>query len=97
MKLVPKIMRFQEGGQAPEAPQSGGGQDPIAQIAQMAVQALQNQDCNAAMQVCNAFVQMLQQSQQGGGGEPASQGAAPQEGGGEPVYRRGGKLLRRMH
>lgn len=106
MKLRP-IYRFQDGGAAPSqqpadasqsgapqggAPQGGGGQDPVAQIAQLAMQALQNQDCNAAMQVCQAFVQMLQQSQ--GGGQGAPQGG---DQGGEPVYRHGGVLVRRMH
>ena len=46
-------------------------------------QALESQDCNLAMQVCQALMQMA-----GGGGEPAP--AAPE--GQEPVYRMGGKL-----
>ena len=91
-----KLRKFQEGGAAPagaptdqsQAPGQTQEQDPLAQIAQMAMQALQNKDCNAAMQVCAAFVQMLQQSQQGQG-----TGQAPE---GEPVYRKGGKLVRRI-
>jgi hypothetical protein len=31
------------------------------QIAQVAMQALQNKDCEAAMAVCEAFVQLVQQ------------------------------------
>jgi hypothetical protein len=31
------------------------------QIAQVAMQALQNKDCEAAMAVCEAFVKMIQQ------------------------------------
>jgi len=54
-------------------------------MAQLAMQALQNQDCDAAMAVCQAFVEMIQ-AQQGGGG------AAPEE----PVYRAGGRLVRRI-
>lgn len=91
MKL--KVQKFQEGGAMPteeapmeqEAPvQSGGPEDAIMQMAQLAMQALQNQDCESAMAVCQAFVEMIQ-AQQGGG-------AAPEE----PVYRAGGKLVRRI-
>lgn len=75
-----------EGG-AP-APEQGGGQDPLMQLAQAAMQALQTQDCNIAMQVCQGFVALLQQAQ---GGAPAGQ--APE---GEPVFRKGGVLVRRI-
>lgn len=89
------IKKFQEGGampaegapveQAPEggAPVEGGGEDPLMQLAQAAMQALQSQDCQIAMQVCQAFVQMIQQAQ--GGAEQQSQ----------PVFKKGGILLRR--
>lgn len=70
-----------EGG-APE-----GGEDPIMQIAQVAMQALQTQDCEAAMAVCEGFVQLVQEM--AGGGEAG----APQQ---EPVYRAGGKLVGHM-
>lgn len=100
------IPRFQEGGPMPAdtgggepmpegmegAPAEGGGGDPLMEIAQMAMQALQGQDCNAAFQVCEAFVQLIQQ--QGGGGAPAEQGAPAPEG--EPVFRQGGILSRRI-
>lgn len=80
-----KVRKHQEGGAvAPAQPQ---GQDPLMQIAQMAAQAMQTQDCNMAMQVCQVFVQMIQQSQ---GGAPAEEQPA------EPVYRRGGTLVRRI-
>lgn len=94
------ITKFQEGGAMPpqEAPEAAapapaaapeqGGQDPLMMIAEMAVQALQAQDCNAAMQVCEAFVQLIQQAQGGGAPEEAPQG--------EPVYRKGGVLVRRI-
>lgn len=105
MKFTPKnsIKKFQMGGEmapeeAPEqmpaeempaegAPSPEGGQgDPLMQVAQLAVQALQNQDCNAAMQVCQIFLQMVQQMQ--GQPEPEPQG--------EPVFRKGGVLVRRI-
>ena len=72
-----------EGGEQPQ-----GGQDPVMQIAQVAMQAIQNKDCEAAMSVCQAFIQLIQQNQ---GGAPEEQ--APQ---GEPVYRAGGKLVGRI-
>ena len=56
------------------------------QVAQLAAQALQGQDCEAAMQVCQIFLQMVQQMQ----GQPE---AEPQ---GEPVFRKGGVLVRRI-
>ena len=95
------VKKFQDGGAvAPEtqgavAPQEGaapapeqGEGDPLMQIAQLAAQALQTQDCQAAMQVCDAFMQIVQQAQ---GGAPEEE--APQ---GEPVYRRGGTLVKRI-
>ena len=101
MKFRPKdsIKKFQMGGpvdapvepapgQVPAegAPAPAGGQgDPLMEVAQLAVQALQNNDCDAAMQVCQVFLQMVQQMQ----GQPAPE---PQ---GEPVFRKGGVLVRR--
>ena len=81
------VKKFQDGGaMAPEtqgapapetqgapAPQ-GGEQDPLMQIAQLAAQALQSQDCQAAMQVCEAFMQIVQQAQGGAPEEEAPQG-----------------------
>lgn len=72
-------------GPAPQGPQQGP-QDPIAMIAQAAAQALQTQDCQLAMQVCQAFLQIIQQMQGSGG--------APEQG--APVYRKGGKLAYRI-
>lgn len=101
MKLEPKVKKFQEGGAAP-APaaepmpaeqgasqgQGGGEGDPLMQLAQMAAEALQSGDCNTALAVCEGFMQLVQEASQGQGGE-----AAPQ---GEPVYKRGGTLVRRV-
>lgn len=112
MKVQPKtiqskksIGKFQQGGEmapmedpsvnqdsameeAPAGPEQGGG-DPLMQIAQIFMQGLQNQDCNMLAQGAQAFLQLLQQAQ--GGGAP--QGAAPE---GEPVFRKGGVLVRRI-
>jgi hypothetical protein len=77
-----------EQGPPPGGPeQAGGGQDPLMQIAQIAAQALQNQDCQAAMAVCEAFLQLIQQVA-GGGGAPEQPA--------EPTFqRKGGKLQRK--
>ena len=82
--LLPK---YQEGGAMPQEQGMGGG-DPMEQLMMLAQQALEGQDCEAAMQVC----QVLLQAASGGGG-PAPAEEAPAE----PVYRRGGKLVRRMY
>ena len=97
MKISNKISKLQEGGpmpaeqgQAPApgaAPEQGGGQDPMVQLVQMAQQAVQGQDCEAAMAVCEGFLQLVQSAQ--GGGAPA-----PQEG--QPVYKAGGKFVKRV-
>ena len=85
-----KLLKFQEGGEmaptepAPaEAPEQGG--NPEEQIIQAAAQAVQTQDAQLALQVCQALVEMA-----GGGAQPAP--AAPE--GAAPVYRRGGRLSR---
>lgn len=101
MKLTNKsfeqmVAKFQEGGEMPAgapaeqpatpegaAPAEGG--DPTEQILMACQQALETQDCNLAMQVLQAIMQML------GGGAPAPEQAPA---GTEPVYRMGGKLAR---
>ena len=98
MKVRNKFMKFQDGGAAPapedqggapqgqgpeQAPEQGGEQDPMAQVLQVAAQAVQKQDCQAALAVCQALMQLAQ----GGGGQEQ----APQE----PTFaRRGAKLVR---
>lgn len=94
MKLKEK---FQTGGPMPSgAPSSApqGGEDPAVMLLQGAQQAIQGQNCEIAMQVCQMVIEALG----GGGNQP---GAAPQEATptpaeGEPVYRRGGRLVRRI-
>ena len=82
-----RVNKFQEGGPAP-APAQGGG-DPLMEIMELAQTALESQDCEAAMAVCQAFLQLVSEAQ---GGEQAPE-EAPE---GEPVYRRGGKLVQRV-
>ena len=107
MKITPKnqeTRKFQVGGAMPAgapaedptvgggapvdetAPDQGGEQDPIMIIAQMSAQAIQAQDCQMAMQVCQAFLEIVQEIQ----------GGAPEEPQGEPVFRKGGTLVRRI-
>lgn len=100
MQFTPKkVKKFQQGGEiapveeptTPEATPAEtspaeGGQDPIMMLAEAAAQALQAQDCQIAMQVCQGIVALVQQM----GGE------ASQEPQGEPVFRKGGVLLRRI-
>lgn len=97
MKLGKNLKFLQEGGAMPAgapaaAPQ--GGEDPMAMLIQGAQQAVQSQDCQIAMQVCQMLLELA------GGGAPAEAApaeAAPAPAEGEPVYRRGGKLLRRIN
>lgn len=94
-KTANLVKKFQEGGEiapqepaapapAPEEAGAAQGEDRMQQILQAAAQAVQNQDAQLALQVCQALVEAAQ------GGAPA------QEAPGEPVYRKGGKLLRRI-
>ena len=96
-----QFRKFQEGGEMPvqdqtqAAPEDQGnaseaqGQDPMSQLLQAAAQAVQSQDCQTAMQVCQMLLQMAQQ----GAGAAPDQGTAEE---GEPVYKKGGRLCRRI-
>lgn len=94
MRIESKIKKFQEGGPVPAGPEAAPapaqapveeGQDPLQQILQVAAQAVQTQNCEAAMAVCQALIQMAQGTV--GGSEPA-----PQE---EPTFaRQGAKLIK---
>ena len=96
-----QFRKFQEGGEMPvdnqaqAAPQDQGNvseqqsQDPMAQLLQAAAQAVQSQDCQTAIQVCQILLQMAQQ----GAGAAPDQGTAEE---GEPVYKKGGRLCRRI-
>lgn len=100
MKFRP-INKFQEGGEIPEeqipveeapveeqgaVPAGQSGEDPLMQVAQIAAQALQNKDCNAAMQVCQIFLQMVSRWVSKTHLNNLK---------GEPVFRKGGILVRR--
>lgn len=69
-------------------PAGAEGGDPIMQLVEMAMQALQAQDPQMAMAVCEGLVSMVQGA---GGGEGApAPGGAPQE----PIMaRKGNKLV----
>lgn len=94
MRIVNKaqVAKFQQGGQvAPlQDPAAQGGGDPIMQLAEMSMQALQSQDCNIAMQVCEAFVALVQQAS-------APQGPVGSPGEGTPQFKRGGKMIGRKN
>lgn len=94
-----EVQKFQEGGPVEDPAMAGGapapeerpaegsapagGEDPMQQLLMACQQALQSQDCNLAMQVCQALMQI------------GSQQPAPQDQG-EPVYRQGGILVKRI-
>lgn len=101
MQFTPKksVKKFQQGGQvAPEAPmpekempaegapQEAPQDNPLMALVEAAMQGLQTQDCQIMAQVCQGLVELAQQMQ-----EPA-----PQEATGEPVFKKGGVLLRRV-
>lgn len=89
--------KYQEGGPMPagvSAPAPQGGEDPMAMLMQGAQQAVQAQDCEIAMQVCQMLLELVGGNVAPAG--PAPEEAAPTSAEGEPVYRRGGKLLRRI-
>lgn len=101
MKIQSKVARFmQQGGAAPVpqdpaaggapaegAPMEGGAQagNPMEQILQVAAQAVQTGNCEAALAVCQTLMSVAQ-----GGMGP---GEAPQE---EPTFARNGSKLRRV-
>lgn len=103
MRIIPR--KFQDGGavDAPQeeavdqgAPVEGttpeeqapqGQEDPMMQIVQMFAEGLQKQDCQLLAQGAQMFLQLVQQSQGG---------AAPQEEQGQPVFKKGGILVRRI-
>lgn len=93
-----KVVKFmQEGGVAPAAPveaapagQETGG-DVIMQIADIFAQALQNGDCNMLAQGAEMFIQLVSQAM----GQGVPQGPVDQAPEGEPIFKRGGRLVRR--
>ena len=95
MQFKKSVKFFQEGGAMPPqdpAAQPGGG-DPMQEILMGCQQAVETQDCQIALQVCQVMLEMA-----GGGAAPAeaAPAPAPAEAQGEPVYRAGGRLVRRI-
>ncbi len=87
MEFKSKVKRFQAGGAVDNSGAPAGApaeQDPMAQLLSVAAQAVQTQNCEAAMAVCQTLVQLAQGQ--------AQQAAPAQE---EPTFaKRGGKLQR---
>ena len=92
-----KIREYQEGGNMPSAPATGaptgpeGGQDPIMQIADIFAQGLQSGDCNMLAQGAQMFIQLISQAMNQAG----PQGPVDQAPEGEPVFKKGGKIVKR--
>lgn len=83
------IKKYQEGGNVPAAPAAEPAQDPIQMLVEMSAQAIQSQDCQMAMQVCQGLIAVVQQAM---GGGPAPVGQTPE---GEPIFKKGGRLIKR--
>jgi hypothetical protein len=84
------IKKYQQGGPMPAeaapAPEMGGQDQMMAQLEQMAMEIIQSIGPEGAAMLAEMIMQMLQSAQQPVG--------APAEG--QPVFRRGGKLARRV-
>lgn len=74
---------------APAGPE--GGQDLIMQIADIFAQGLQSGDCNMLAQGAQMFIQLVSQTM----GQGAPQGPVDQVPEGEPVFKKGGKIVKR--
>lgn len=91
--------KFQEGGPMPADPAAMGGAptgqpagNPMAELLQGAEQAVQSGNCEMGLQVCQMLIELA-----GGAQAPAPEAAeAPAPAEGEPVYRAGGRLVRRI-
>lgn len=84
-----KLKKFQMGGamEAPMAPEAAPAQDPMAEIVNLFMMGLQNQDCQALAQGAEMFLALIQQAN-----APAPVDAAPE---GQPVFRKGGRVVYR--
>lgn len=96
-----RFRKFQEGGPMPApgaemggAPQAGG--DPVMELVQMAQQALETQNPQLALQVCDGLIQLVQGGAPEGGAPAGPEEAPAPEEAGQPVYRNGGRLIRRV-
>ncbi len=101
MKFIPKnsVKKFQTGGpigqnalMSEETVPTGEEQEvveeqnPLITLAEGAMQALQSRDCQLALQVCQGLVEIARQA-------AAPEPEAPA---GEPIFAKGGRLLRRI-
>lgn len=86
-----KVKKFQAGGVTPTDSQEvvQPAQDPVLEMAQLFAQGLQNGDCNMLAQGAELFLSMLQQVQ-----APAQEPLG-QPSNSEPVFKKGGKIVRR--
>ena len=85
MKIVNK---FQQGGaMAQPAPEAAPAQDPVAQIVEMFMMGLQNQDCQLLAEGASLFMELVSAASQ-----PAPIGA---ESNSAPVFKRGGQIRRK--
>lgn len=75
---------------APMGPE-GQGQDPLMQLADIFAQGLQSGDCNMLAQGAEMFIQLISQAM----GQGGPQGPVDQAPEGEPVFKKGGKLIKR--
>lgn len=84
------IKKYQQGGPMPAeaapTPEMGGQDQMMAQLEQMAMEIIQSIGPEGAAMLAEMIMQMLQSAQQPVG--------APAEG--QPVFKRGGKLARRV-
>lgn len=91
MKISQKIIsKFQEGGMVdPNAGMAPAPtEDPMLQLMEAATQAVQTGDCQIALGVAEALLSLTQ------GGAPDAAAAPPMEE--APVFRKGGKLVKRV-
>ena len=90
-----KIKKYQQGGSVESAPitneQPTGGDDVIMQIADIFAQGLQSGDCQMLAQGAEMFIQLVSQAM----GQGGPQGPVDQAPEGEPVFKKGGKIIKR--
>ncbi len=87
-----KVKKLQAGGMPAEAPMEqgppqGGGGDPVMELMQAGMQALETQDCETGFQVLAAMLELIGGAMQGEGGAPPAM-----EMGGPVIYKKGGKI-----
>lgn len=84
-ELSPEEEALMAEEQAAAQAQGGGEQDPLMMMGELAMQALETQDCEAAMGLAEMVIMLIQEMS--GGGQ------APQGGQEIPQFSLGGKIL----